>query len=105
MTIKRIFIIVALITSLGFITVWQQIQIVRQGYQISQLTKIKEEVSNSQRALKFKMTFLKSPQYLLSENEIRQMITPVALTKEEIHKHLHGSDNQEHNISLHDKPR
>ncbi|MEW6027473.1 MAG: hypothetical protein AB1599_09295 [Planctomycetota bacterium] len=87
MHINRLFIIIGLITFLGLITAWQQIQTIRYGYRISAITKEKEAAINDQKTLTLKLTSIKSPQQLLASEEASsktKMVSPELLNQNQI---------------------
>ena len=89
MHINRFFIIIGLITFLGLITAWQQIQTIRYGYHISTVIKAKEAAINDQKALTLKLTSIKSPQHLLA-SEASSMVSPGLLNQNQINNQNGG---------------
>ncbi|MDI6732904.1 MAG: hypothetical protein QME51_02075 [Planctomycetota bacterium] len=85
MYLIRFYVIIGLITFLGLVTTWQQIQTVRYGYRISQINKVKEKVVNEQLSLKLELTTLKSPQHLLTSKSF--------LTLKMVHPEVLNIDN------------
>ena len=68
MTTRRLILIIGLITFLGLITAWQQIQTVRFGYQISEANQIKQRLIEEEKALEICVARLKSPEKLLARS-------------------------------------
>ncbi|MBI5779009.1 MAG: hypothetical protein HZA49_06095 [Planctomycetes bacterium] len=99
MHINRLFIIIGLITFLGLITAWQQIQTIRYGYHISATTKAKEAAISEQKALTLKLTSIKSPQQLLASEapSKTKMVSPDLLNQNQI------NNQNGHGVAL--KPR
>lgn len=73
MTTKRLIIIIVLLTALGLITAWQQIQTVRHGYKISNSVQTHKQLLEAQRDLDRKLARVKSPDYLVQQAEKRKM--------------------------------
>jgi len=99
---KRLLLVIGLITFMGFIAAWQQIQTVRLGYHISQTNKFREEVLNEQKILKLKLTSLKSPDHLLGM-ETSQNVTltaPEILTLNEIHGRIRNYYKIGNNVAV-----
>jgi len=98
----RLFVGIGLITLLGFITVWQQITAVRQGYNISSIAKAKEQLLNEQKILKLKLTSMKSPQHLLmveQSGEVK-LSSPEILTLNEVHNRISNYYQNAHEVGL-----
>lgn len=66
MTQKRLLVVIAVVTFLGLVTVWQQIQTMRWGYRISESTELKKQLVEEQKTLEIQLTNLTSPQQLLA---------------------------------------
>lgn len=99
---KRLLLVIGLITFMGFIAAWQQIQTVRLGYHISKTNKFMEDVLNEQKILKLKLTSLKSPDHLLV-TEASQNVTltaPETLTLNEINSRINNYYKIVNNIAL-----
>lgn len=92
MHINRLFIIIGLVTFLGLITAWQQIQTIRYGYQISAVIKAKEAAINDQKALTLKLTSIKSPQQLLASeaSSKTKMVSPELLNLKETNNQINN---------------
>ena len=92
MHINRLFIIIGLITFLGLITAWQQIQTIRYGYHISAIIKAKEAAINEQKGLTLKLTSIKSPQQLLASeaSSKTKMVSPDLLNQNQINNQNGG---------------
>lgn len=92
MHINRLFIIIGLITFLGLITAWQQIQTIRYGYHISATIKAKEAAINDQKTLTLKLTSIKSPQQLLASeaSSKTKMVSPDLLNQNQINNQNGG---------------
>ncbi|MFH1230269.1 MAG: hypothetical protein V1709_02100 [Planctomycetota bacterium] len=84
---KRFLLVIGLITFMGFIAAWQQIQTVRLGYRISETNKFREQVINEQKILKLKFTSLKSPEHLLATET---STAPEILTLNEINSRINN---------------
>ncbi|MBA7530876.1 hypothetical protein ES705_23087 [subsurface metagenome] len=68
MTTRRLILIIGLITFLGLITAWQQIQTLRLGYQISEANQTKKQLLDEEKALEICVARLKSPGNLLARS-------------------------------------
>ena len=92
MHINRLFIIIGLITFLGLITAWQQIQTIRYGYHISTIIKAKEAAINEQKTLTLKLTSIKSPQHLLASemSSKTKMVSPELLNLKETNSQINN---------------
>lgn len=66
MTQRRLLLVIAIVTCLGFITVWQQIQTTRWGYKISEANELKTQMKQEQESLRVQLTSLTSPKRLLT---------------------------------------
>ena len=73
MTHGRFVAIIVVVTFLGLITVWQQIQTVRWGYQISEAQSTKAQLVEEQKAISSQLSQTKSPQGLLGLARARQI--------------------------------
>ena len=102
MYFRRLIIVIGLITLMGFIAAWQQIQTVRLGYHISNINKVREQVLNEQKILKLKFTSLKSPQHLLvtETSQNVKLTTPEVLTLNEIHRRINDYYKIGNNVAL-----
>ncbi|MBI4711888.1 MAG: hypothetical protein HY762_01075 [Planctomycetes bacterium] len=70
---KRLVIIIGLITFLGLITAWQQVQTIRWGYQISELATLRDKLFTGEQSIKIKLANLKSPQNLMIYAQSKQI--------------------------------
>lgn len=73
MITKRFILIIALLTLLGFITAWQQIQTVRFGYKISEIEQYKKQLVEQRLNLTLRLAQLKSPQNLLAQAKVMKI--------------------------------
>ena len=89
---KRLLLVIGLITFMGFIAAWQQIQTVRLGYHISKTNKFREDVLNEQKIFKLKLTSLKSPDHLLvtETSQNVKLTAPEILTLNEINNRINN---------------
>lgn len=99
---KRLLLVIGLITFMGFITAWQQIQTVRLGYHISKTNKFREQIINEQKILKLKFTSLKSPDHLLVTETSRNatLTAPETLTLNEISSRIKNYYKIGNNVAL-----
>jgi hypothetical protein len=62
---SRLVLVIVIITLLGLITAWQQIQTVRWGYQISHLSTVKQNLTTEHHTMQVKLASIKSPNNLI----------------------------------------
>lgn len=70
---KRLILIIALITFLALITVWQKIQTIRFGYTIPESTQVKEQLLRQNTFLTIQLSRLKSPDYLVAQAKTTEL--------------------------------
>ena len=70
---KRLILLIVIITLLGLITAWQQIQTVRLGYRVSDLAVIKQKLTTQNHTLQTDLTAVKSPNRLRMTADTCQM--------------------------------
>lgn len=66
MSTTRLMLIIALVTFLGLITAWQQIQTTRWGYCISEVMELKKQILEEKKTLEIQLTHIESPRQLLA---------------------------------------
>jgi len=95
MHIKRIYLILGMITIMAFVTAWMQMQIVRQGYTISEIVKAREQAINEQKKLRMQVISMKTPQNLVPPGREKTqkpgMIMPEVITLDEFNKRVNDS--------------
>lgn len=64
---KRLILVIALVTFLALIAVWQKVQTIRFGYQISESTQVKEQLSRQNTFFTIQLTQSKSPDHLVTQ--------------------------------------
>ena len=74
MTHGRFVAIIVVVTFLGLVTVWQQIQTVRWGYQISEAQSLKTQLVEEQKTISSQLSQVKSPRGLLDLARARQIV-------------------------------
>lgn len=70
---SRLVLVIVIITLLGLITAWQQIQTVRWGYQISHLGAVKQNLTTEHHAMQTKLASIKSPNNLIKTADSCQL--------------------------------
>ncbi|MEK7448119.1 MAG: hypothetical protein AAB019_01405 [Planctomycetota bacterium] len=76
MTTKRLIIIIILLTALGLITAWQQIQTVRYGYKITTTAQSQNQLLETRKNLEVKLAEVKSPENLvIKADALKIMLT------------------------------
>lgn len=73
MTTKRLMLIIAVVTFLALITAWQQVQTTRWSYRISEVTELKNQLKEEQKALEIQLTHVESPEQLLTLARLKEV--------------------------------
>ncbi|MFA5793619.1 MAG: hypothetical protein WC980_00915 [Candidatus Brocadiia bacterium] len=73
MHVQRLILVIVVITLLGLITVWQQIQTVRLGYQISSFASLKQNLTTENHTLQTKLASTKSPLSLAKTADLSKL--------------------------------
>ena len=74
MTQGRFVVIIVIVTFLGLVTVWQQVQTLQWGYNISETESAKKRIMEEHKTLSLQLSQVKSPPQLLELARTRQII-------------------------------
>lgn len=64
---KRLILVIALVTFLALIAVWQKVQTIRFGYQISESTQVKKQLLRQNTFFTIQLTQSRSPDHLVTQ--------------------------------------
>lgn len=78
MTQRRVLLVLAIVTFLAFVTVWQQIQTVRWGYRISEAMVAKKKLNEERETLRVELSSVTSPQQLFTLAQERKIMVGYA---------------------------
>ena len=76
MITKRLILVIGLLTLLGFVAAWQQIQTTRFGYKISELEQCERQLVEQNLSLSVQLARLRSPESLLVHSKSLDFVYP-----------------------------